>query len=163
SHNMSAIRTLCSSCIFLKDGVIHFQGATSEAVRMYMAETSQLGLSDLGKRKDRDGDGRIRFTDFWLEDENGNRTNRLSLGQAVRFCFSYHATQKCQSVYVAFDLEEEAGNPLINCNTGDVGLNFEQVPMDGTFVCELKSFPLRAARYVGNLFCAVNGITSDWV
>jgi lipopolysaccharide transport system ATP-binding protein len=85
------------------------------------------------------------------------------VGEDIRFCFAYKATKPSRNVYVAFNLQEQIGDAIINCNTTDVGEDLVLVPEEGVFVCEIKKFPLRAGRYVGNLDCRVQGVLADWI
>lgn len=41
SHNIAAIKSLCSSAIYLEDGQVTFQGRTDEALAIYLARKSQ--------------------------------------------------------------------------------------------------------------------------
>jgi lipopolysaccharide transport system ATP-binding protein len=38
SHNMSAVRSLCSRCLFLKEGVLYLDGDTDDVVSSYLTE-----------------------------------------------------------------------------------------------------------------------------
>lgn len=69
SHNMAAIRQLCSSSILMRQGQLVFSGTAEEGVRRYLssaeAERSTLGtVSPYG----------IELVDLHLEDEQGDTT-----------------------------------------------------------------------------------------
>ena len=72
SHNLVAVRQLCSRSIWLENGKIHKQGNTSMIVKDYLAQPLKLNssvnfLNDLTVRR---GNGEIRFTD--IEINNGD-------------------------------------------------------------------------------------------
>ena len=163
SHNMGAVRTLCQRGLYISEGAIERDTAALDAVRLYTLSLSTGTSTSLKERQDRHGDGRIRLTAFWLENANGQGIERIVLGQSVRFCFAFEAVEGLENVYFAFDLQEQFGEPVINCNTGDLGLDFARVPQKGIFICTIERFPLRGARYLGNVFCAVRGIVCDWI
>ena len=117
----------------------------------------------LRDREDRKGDGRLRFTGFWAEDPGGSKTNSVILGDTVTLCLGYEADCELEDVYVAFDLWEQAGDPLTNCNTADLGLDFKRIPKKGVFRCEIPRLPLRGGRYMGNVYCASKGYVCDWI
>jgi homopolymeric O-antigen transport system ATP-binding protein len=163
SHNMTAVEALCTRGIYLSEGCVVSDAPILESIRCYIAESSNSTSQSLAERSDRYGDGRLRFTAWWIEDQEGLRVNNVIVGQNVRFCFAYKAAKTLRNVHVAFNLQEQIGNPIVNCNTSSVDQDFAVVPEEGIFVCEIKKFPLRASRYIGNLFCKVQDSLADWV
>lgn len=47
SHNMSALKSLCTKGIFIKDGMVHFDGGISDAIDQYFSEFSDAGRTNL--------------------------------------------------------------------------------------------------------------------
>ena len=163
SHNMAAVQALCRRGIYLSEGHIACDAAADEAVRSYVTGFTSGAKRPLTLRTDRKGSGELRFTACWIENKQGGRVDRAMVGEDIRFCFAYKATKPSRNVYVAFNLQEQIGDAIINCNTTDVGEDLVLVPEEGVFVCEIKKFPLRAGRYVGNLDCRVQGVLTDWI
>ena len=151
SHNMAAVQALCSRGICLSEGCVVNDASAADAVRSYVADFTNGAMQPLTVRTDRKGDGQLRFTACWLENNQGVRIDKAMVGEDIRFCFAYKATKLLRNVHVAFNLQEQVGDAIVNCNTTDAGQDFMLVPEEGVFVCEIKKFPLRAARYVGNL------------
>jgi lipopolysaccharide transport system ATP-binding protein len=163
SHNITSLKGLCSRGIYLEAGRLIMDAPVDEAVRCYMESLDRSASGSLRDREDRKGNGRLRFTGFWAERPDGSRTDRVILGDTVMLCLSYEADRQLEDVYVAFDLGEQPGDPLVNCNTADVGLDFHQIPKIGVFRCEIPRFPLRGTRYMGNIYCASKGKVCDWI
>lgn len=163
SHNMGAVRALCSRAIILDGGMLTVDAPAYNSVRTYLTDVGAQASTALQDRGDRQGNGNIRFTEFWLESLNGERMPCALLGDPVRFCLAYEACGEMEDVYVAFDLQEQFGEPLINCNTDEVGSDFPSIPARGVFRCELPRFPLRGGRYVGNVYCAARDEVCDWI
>jgi lipopolysaccharide transport system ATP-binding protein len=163
SHNMTIVQAFCQRGILLSEGRVVVDTNAIDAVKRYVADSISAAAQPLADRQDREGNGQLRFTEFWMEDGEGARVSEVITGENMRFCFAYKATGKLRDVHVAFSLQEHIGDPIINCNTADVGRDFTVVPETGVFVCEMKKFPLRASRYTGNVYSAVRGYTSDWV
>ena len=163
SHNMAAVQALCRRGIYLLEGRIACDATADEAVRSYVAGFTGGAKRPLTLRTDRKGNGELRFTACWIENKQGVKVDRAMVGDDIRFCFAYKATKPSRNVYVAFNLQEQVGDAIINCNTTDVGEDLVLVPEEGVFVCEIKKFPLRAGRYVGNLDCRVQGVLTDWI
>jgi lipopolysaccharide transport system ATP-binding protein len=163
SHNMAAVQALCSRGIVLSQGRIIRDAPVTDAVRSYVTSFTEGATQPLTIRTDRKGDGRLRFTSWWIENSQGIRINKAMVGQDIRFCFGFKAAKTLRNVHIAFNLQEQVGDAIVNCNTTDVGQDFMLVPEKGVFVCELKKFPLRAARYAGNLVCRTQGSLADWI
>jgi lipopolysaccharide transport system ATP-binding protein len=163
SHNMAAVQALCHRGILLSEGRIVVDTSAAEAIKSYVADSVNTAVQSLAERKDRNGDGQLRFTEFWMENSEGDRVGEAVVGQDIRFCFAYKAAKPLRNVHVSFNLQEYIGDPIVNCYTADVGRGFAVVPETGIFVCEIKKFPLCPSRYTGNVQSEVNGYVSDWV
>jgi lipopolysaccharide transport system ATP-binding protein len=163
SHNMAAIQALCSRGICISAGLIAADGPILDVIRAYSSEVRDVSSQRLAERSDRRGRGQLRFSAHWIENSEGERIDSVLVGQDVRFCFAYKATEPLRRVHASFILQGQMGEPIINCDTGSVGQDFDEVPKEGVIVCELKKFPLRAFRYDGNVYCEVQKVIADWV
>jgi lipopolysaccharide transport system ATP-binding protein len=128
SHNLAAMQALCTRGLFLSEGRVKLDGPIADAVNQYVNEYASITDIKLLNRTDREGDGLLYFTDFWLEDGQGMPIKTILTGQDVRFCFAYQSKQRLSKVHVAFNLHETIGDPLVNCNTADVGQDFDVEP-----------------------------------
>ena len=83
SHNMVAVESLCSRAILLQQGSKIFEGDTKKGVDLYIKNqkpiTSKISIKD---RKDRRGNGRVKVTEVWIEDERGELTNAVGMGES---------------------------------------------------------------------------------
>ncbi len=61
SHNMAALRQLCTSAILLTSGSVAEQGDADSIIRKYLAITMSTDSVDLRKVTDREGRGEMRF------------------------------------------------------------------------------------------------------
>ncbi len=163
SHNMAAIGALCSRVVCLSAGRVVCDAPPADGIAVYLSELDTILSRPLLDRADRQGDGRLRFVEFWLEDALGRGVSQALLGETVTFCFAYQAVTPLTRVYVAFDLQEHYGQAVINCNTADIGGDFETIPSRGVFRCAVPRFPVRGGRYIGNVYCSSGGQVHDWV
>ncbi len=161
SHNMTAIQALCSRGIVLSEGRVVADASADDAVRSYVAGFTNGAMPPLNERSDRKGNGHLRFTACWIENLRGVRRDHALVGEDIRFCFAYQANQVLRNVHILFSLQEQIGDIILSCNTADAGQDFESLPEVGVIECEINKFPLRAARYIGNLFCRVQGMVAD--
>ena len=73
SHNMAAIANLCKRCILLENGKIVMNDQPETVINHYLSTVSEFSLISLRDRKDRKGEGRLRFTDTSIADAKGQR------------------------------------------------------------------------------------------
>lgn len=64
SHNMGAVKELCTRALYLKNGEVHKIGETNEIIKDYMSNpiTISSGNDFLKDNKSRRGNGEVRFT-----------------------------------------------------------------------------------------------------
>jgi lipopolysaccharide transport system ATP-binding protein len=87
SHNMSAIQNLCSKAVWLQNGQLTQDGTCWHVIQAYLDRLeSERGWASLGDRRDRQGSGRAKVVDFYVEDLEGNRQGALQAGHDYRFC-----------------------------------------------------------------------------
>jgi lipopolysaccharide transport system ATP-binding protein len=163
SHNMESVQALCQRGIYLAGGRIVADTSARSAATAYLADFARASTHSLRHRTDRLGNGRIRFTEFWLEGADGSRMSNVIVGQDVRFCLAYMTRERLRNLYVGFNLYKDLGNVLVNCNNSDVGHKLDVGPGEGVIVCTVKRFPVRAGRYLGSVYSAADGVPTDWV
>lgn len=167
SHNMIAVGGLCRNAVVLAGGRIVKVADAHSAIQTYLAsstpENSSSGISSSAARRCQ---GPIRFVDFYLESNTGERVGKLVSGYAYRFVAEYESTGigKAHDVRASFEIFNANGGRLTNLSSeGVLGAPFDQIPSRGRIVCEIPRFPFRTGRYYVDLWCDCNGLESDWI
>ncbi len=84
SHNMPAVSSLTSKAVLLDGGRLVKQDHTDEVIRWYLREMRDKSPSTrVIDRTDRDGDGRARIVDIFVDDQEGN-VNILPLSKSPK-------------------------------------------------------------------------------
>ena len=154
SHNMAAVENLCSTAFVLDRGHVTFRGPAHEVVEAYLESTRDTGPVDIRERKDRQGDGRLRFVGL----ETDLRTGADS---AIRF--SYVASEPAANVDISVGLFASRGEGSGFLGNALVGTDLGVLPKTGEIVCRLPRCPLLPGTYTLNLYCTINGIVADWI
>ena len=154
SHNMPAMETLCGTGILLERGAIAVSGSAGEVVEAYLHSSRSLSATPIGERVDRQGNGRLRFTDI---------ETSLTTGRPSRIRVSYIAEPNINHVEVAFGLFTERGEGALHLSNIVAGQELKDLPRAGTITCEIPAGNLLPGRYTVNLFCRVNEGVADWV
>lgn len=161
SHQMEAISNLCSRAILLQNGTLLESGPTRAVIDCYLQSAQKLDMTPLMERRDRSGNGRIRFTATWTENAQGNRGIPVLSGDALTIVAEYELPSdgKISSVRVAFALMDSNGTQftdLTNILSGDY---FELLGHRGEFRCTVPRLPLNSGRYSYHAFvCSSLGI-----
>ncbi|MFV0337014.1 MAG: polysaccharide ABC transporter ATP-binding protein [Chthoniobacterales bacterium] len=90
SHNMEAVRSLCSRGILLQWGELIADGPIDSVLQRYLK--SDDSLSDEAFGDNRAGSGRLRMTDLTLRNETGQPMEVVPAGGSVTFEISYKQT-----------------------------------------------------------------------
>ena len=164
SHNMAAIESLCSTAYLLENGQLVESGTTKTVVDAYLASIPALCRTPLEHRTDRQGNGRLRFTDIEFRSDEGVPTDVVQTGKTLLISVTYTSTSETvKHVGMSIDIFAQNGQCMLMLNNEMVGVDFESVPGVGQFSCRVERFPLSPGQYPITLFCRANGIIVDWV
>jgi lipopolysaccharide transport system ATP-binding protein len=164
SHNMGAVRKLCSSAITLSNGALTFRGPTTEAISAYLssaeiASTDAIDLSD----KPRRGDAKVRLNRVAFARESGLRPYRLFEDAELRFELSAAdaADMAAASVWMLF--RGAAGDDVLMVMQKDSPAKF--APSTGASVTATVGMTMTPGRY--SVSCGVLGHGGremhDWI
>lgn len=167
SHNMSAVTSICQRGILLESGKISFSGSVRDTVSLYLDQfekTSQRGIQ-LSQRKDRTGTGEVKLTNFYLENEAGEKIVQIRNGQTVRFVFDYvtKSNQEVENVGFQIVVLTQSGELLFQLGTRFTGQRFKKIPPKGRFICEIRKFPLVPGHYRVDAYLEVRDSPSDYI
>jgi len=81
SHNMDAVRRLCSRCIVMRDGRIAFEGTAPDALRSYLStDRAEEGHFDLSRSANRSG--AVKLDSLRILSAAGTTTGRVELSES---------------------------------------------------------------------------------
>ena len=88
SHNMAAVKSLCTKGIVLEHGKVVFKGTSEEAVSHYLANQSISNEENLLNRDDRKGTGEIKFERIELFNKDNLNVGEIISGEFAKFKIS---------------------------------------------------------------------------
>ena len=93
SHVMSAVQSLCTRGIVLRDGQIEYDGDVKTAIEMYVRSSiTETAINDLSTVTVRQGTGDVRFTSFTIENERGEPSSAVANGRPCTFVLGYEVS-----------------------------------------------------------------------
>jgi lipopolysaccharide transport system ATP-binding protein len=108
SHNMNAVRSLCSRAMLLKNGQIISEGATEQVLRDYDATLRDIGFSadmSVGNELNRRGSGLVRFSSIKVTNLHDVETDVFEYGESIVFHFKIISQVNLKDVVVLIALK----------------------------------------------------------
>jgi lipopolysaccharide transport system ATP-binding protein len=165
SHNMAAVKQLCSFGVLLGSGCIHRIGLVDEVISAYLKTNIYIDAANLAERTDRIGGKVFRFTKVVLKNKAGEAVNNISSGEPAEFWLYYNSptTELLKNISVAIRIEDVFGQYVFTLATEFTGNDFKRLPPNGLLVCRVSAMQLVAGEYRIFLWCSVSGDTSDQI
>ncbi|MGA2819232.1 MAG: ABC transporter ATP-binding protein [Anaerolineales bacterium] len=145
SHQMTSIRRLCSSTLWLDGGRIRSLGPTGEVVAKY--ESESLGAAGAAS-SETPRQYRARYISWRIREREGQNPHVISTLEPVAFELELDVGERVQASYGGFELFDLAGQLIWSGSTHDEGRGDLQLdPGRYLFEFRLPNLPLRPGAY----------------
>jgi len=118
SHNLEAIKKLCTRCILLDKGKKVYEGSVEKTLGKYndLRNSGELKINTGEYNSNRRGSGTLSFTDIEILDVNNKSRNIFNIGQTVRFKLSYKISKEMKGLHtqICFFSSKHSGVLLTN-------------------------------------------------
>jgi lipopolysaccharide transport system ATP-binding protein len=162
SHNMAAIKNLCSECILLNNGSITDYSNTNKVISQYLKNKASASLTLLD-RKDRQGDQYIYIIDFAIKDLLFNEKKNIASGDS----FILEITLGGNFETVSSDIEFALGfNNSLDERITFISnkLSSEQLSfINNKVYIQINKIALPPGEYWITTFIKSNGVINDWL
>lgn len=163
SHDMAAVEGICRNAFLLDKGRLVRAGSAREVVDAYLASIPASAGAPLDQRRDRQGNGKIRFTAVSFQ-SGGIVSDAVQCGNDVQIVLAYRGgAGPLPNANVSIGIYTLGGQCMLVLNNEMAGAGFETVPPEGQISCRVRHFPLAPGTYQVNLYCEINGVLADWV
>lgn len=164
SHNMAAVKQLCTRGIVLEKGKVVFEGGIEDCLNNYLRINKINEKIKLDKHSDRSGNQKVVFYDFYIEKINGTKISNILTGDSINFIFLLKVNEDSKNIDLGFSLH----NIYDDIQTY-LYSSFQNVYFEGEkdkiikVKCTLENFPLNNSnlRLRGRIM--VDGHESDWL
>lgn len=162
SHNMAAVKSLCTRGIVLEHGRVVFEGNQDDAVDFYLYQKDGFSQIDLESRTDRSGSGLMRFTKVEIYNKNNSKVESVISGEFLRIRIYINRlllTDKKLVVGLSFKDIHEDIKALVVSDEMDCNVNkiFEKGYIDFNF----DAFMLRGGIYHLTLLLSENNTNEE--
>lgn len=155
SHNMAAVESLCSRCIWIEAGKLRADGEARSIVAEYMRTFAQAsaGTVALEHIETRTGNGDGRFTHMAFLNGAGETINVIRSGDQLTLRLHYRALRQLRDVVIGINIHNEYGTLLAASNNWATG---DDIPVveegDGYADFEIDCLYLLPGRYYLSLW-----------
>lgn len=165
SHNLPAVENLCTRGVLLSTGSVEYTGSTKIALQRYLESTTALTRTVLADRKDRSGNGLMKFSNIELIDQNGAVTTTLVNGNQCRIrLYLTKVREAPNSAQVAVGINDSMDRRIV---VFDSILSGKPLILgDGLSFCVEVLIPkltLNEGVYTITLFSRIAGDICDWI
>jgi lipopolysaccharide transport system ATP-binding protein len=165
SHNMAAVSALCAKGVLIDNGSVAASGPTQSVIHAYLNRTRDNAGMPVSQRKDRKGDGRVRFKNVSILNERLEVVETVVSGQNVAISLEYDIrdSETVSHVVVQTKFFGCFGQPLFAC----LSKSSHGCPLElsrGTrLLCSIPRLPLQPGIYGFTIWCTVGDNLEDHV
>jgi lipopolysaccharide transport system ATP-binding protein len=144
SHNMAAIRDLCSRAIWIENGIIAADGDVDDVVKKYLNAMAEGEFQFINKDLD------FAVERLILKNSSGNAIRQLRPGEDLTVEISFRADKLIRNPHIIILIESINGR----CFTANMlldGARPDLLKGRGTISCTFKSVPLLPQSYTVKL------------
>lgn len=149
SHNMAAVKSLCTSGIVLEHGRISFSGTSTEAVDYYLKmgiEKESVALLD---RKDRIGNGKMLIKEVSILNLKREPITEVLSGEALLLKITIKKVLpiRYEKLIVAINFVDSNESHLLSFVTDEMGVTFESLANQDYFYLQIPNLYIRSGLY----------------
>ena len=163
SHNLGAIRSLCSRGLLLNSGIIDLDATAQETVAHYLTKLSQPNAISLSHRQDREGDGTGKIERMRFVDDLGNPVKHAVAGSALLIEIIYYIGTHCAKPEIALSCWNTDGLKLFHTDNTFYPCVSPEIGRKASVVCGIKRVTLAPGHYYFNVQLRTNGRVADHI
>lgn len=165
SHNMAAVRHLCTRGIVLDKGRNTYDGAIDDAVGYYLDLMEPQQHLTLADRKDRIGNGKLRLLAFRFLNQTGNPVSTLVSGETCSIGLSYVSGdgRPLRHVTISLCIDTLQGERICLLQSNHSADGPTTLPAEGELICEIPRLFLNTGLYSITAYIEVQNEVADWI
>lgn len=162
SHNMQAIRNLCSRTILLSGGEIKGDNLSDIIINEYLNSNEFWNSSffDLTKIVERRGVNRLIFKEAELNSATIKPGEKFKIGLKLKSCDTNHF----KDLLFGVNIKDVYGNNIAHLSNIFLNkINIKHSNDDLTYIFSIESMNFKPGRYHASLFLRANEEVQDWI
>lgn len=164
SHQMSYLRTLCKTGLYLRDGLLKKTGSIDDVIESYINDSVLNDQHDLLLRTDRDGTGLCAVSSIQFLADNKIVPYILFSGQSVTIQVSINSSeQSLTNVEVRMDCFDFLGRQWFVLNNSISSGIISNCPGNVSLNCTIPKLPLNEGRFFMDVSVYCKNVLCDRV
>jgi lipopolysaccharide transport system ATP-binding protein len=159
SHNLAAVRSLCTRAIMLRDGRLGQAGETRSVAHQYLEMGLAQAAAPLADRKDRTGNGTARLCSITIGNVDKNKL--ISTGCRVSFLITYRGAAPLRNARFLIGIYDMDGTRIFLLDSEACGGLPQILPATGMVTCATAPMMATPGRCYVNLALLSGSETDD--
>ena len=153
SHNMAAVKSLCTRGILIENGKIKFDGSIDETLTRYATITNASNENKIifDENTKRKGSKNIEFLSLEISNQNNIATNEFSIGDDLNIGFKIRNNANETKSEVGIQIKSSDDLPIFHVMARDSNYEIVHIHKEEKFVVKLKDIRLFPGIYSINL------------
>ncbi|WP_445717958.1 ABC transporter ATP-binding protein [Flavobacterium sp.] len=149
SHNMAAVKSLCTTGIVLQNGKIVFKGNSDDSVNYYLDNAYKTALKPIIEREDRKGNKKLLVNDIYVETNEGIRVGELHSGEEYCICFDYTKSKDIdpKQLTIVVQFKNDNDELVTTIATDELGTQFSEIAEKGKIELHIPKLQFREGNY----------------
>lgn len=158
SHNMAAVKSLCSRGVVIENGRVVFDGKIDDAIDNYFQEVQ---LVNDGRRVEIINDSLGFFTKWYIKDSD---SFIISSDEKTSICFEFDSDENLKNCELGLVIRNSEGRILLGCNSRDYEGDYFDIKK-GKYIFDFELvLPIIDGKYEIDIALVNNNIIIDqWV
>ena len=159
SHNMAAVKNLCTRGIVLEHGKVVFEGGLEESIISYLnGKTTNVKLSEIEERK---GNGKVLFSNVLVH--GSKKDLKPVTGEPMTIIFDIENKNLLSSAEIRFDLriDDDFGQRIVwfSSTLKDI----ERIEKPNQIILSFSKNPFEYGVFTATIYLGVHSEDSDWI
>jgi lipopolysaccharide transport system ATP-binding protein len=141
SHNMGAIRRICSKIIILEQGAVVFEGDVNDGIKKYFLDQT-INKADIEFKKGKNIDSKkLYFNKAMLFDSKGSPKVHFKYGEKIVLEIDYIVTKKIRNSILGVEITNGEGVSILTTTSQDAKgtINNKKVPGEYKYQLEIDT------------------------
>jgi len=159
SHNITAIRGLCTQGLLLANGKVELFGGIPEVVDKYFSVSSE----ELNGIRDVSNISSDSYFTRWYISKGGDK-NVCDSREEITICFEFVTKKRLDKSEIGLQIRGPEGEIIYGVNSRDRGNKYHDIEIGEHLFCFTTRLPIRDGKYeVDVAFASNGGIIDHWV
>jgi lipopolysaccharide transport system ATP-binding protein len=150
SHNMAAVKSLCTRGIVLENGTSVFEGTAEESVDYYLSLGNTENLGELKDRTDRHGSGKIKLTDVSFYNKNDKQISEVISGESLKIKLEFKKFDTdidYSNFFIGINFKDDQEQVVLSYLSDEMGSNLINFKETNQVTLEIPNLYIRAGVY----------------